>query len=43
MDLPIQSVDKTYIQDIYKGHDQGMFYGPAASRPKPEDNLEFPA
>lgn len=41
VDQPVASLDRSYIQNIYRGHDQGMFFGPAGARPRPDDNVRL--
>jgi phosphonate transport system ATP-binding protein len=43
MNSPVSSVTQEYIQDVYKDHDQGMFFGPDSSRIEPDTNLRFNA
>ncbi|MDP6785639.1 MAG: phosphonate ABC transporter ATP-binding protein [Rhodospirillales bacterium] len=43
MDRPTDEVDEGYIQDIYRGHDQGLFFGPGADQARPEEDLRFTA
>jgi hypothetical protein len=32
MDKPVKEVDGEYIHKIYKGHNQGLFFGPKANQ-----------
>ena len=41
--LLMAEVNETYIQDIYQGHDQGMFFGPAAGRVRSDESMRFTA
>ncbi len=41
LDRPVAALDKAYIQDIYQGHDQGMFFGPGAPLERPDDNVRL--
>ena len=43
MDRPTGEVDEGYIQDIYRGHDQGLFFGPGAGQARAEEDLRFTA
>ena len=43
MDRPTDQVGEGYIQDIYRGHDQGLFFGPTAKAARPEEDLRFTA
>ncbi len=43
MDRPVAEVNEAYIQDIYQGHDQGMFFGPAAGRVRSDESMRFTA
>ena len=43
MDKPTGAVDEGYIQDIYRGHDQGLFFGPTAEAAGAEEDLRFTA
>ena len=43
MDRPTGEVDEGYIQDIYRGHDQGLFFGPGAGQTHAEEDLRFTA
>ena len=41
MDRPTAEVDEAYIQNIYQGHDQGMFFGLVAGRVRFDENVRF--
>jgi phosphonate transport system ATP-binding protein len=43
MDRPTGEVDEGYIQGIYRGHDQGLFFGPGAIQARAEEDLRFTA
>jgi phosphonate transport system ATP-binding protein len=43
MNRPTGEVDEGYIQDIYRGHDQGLFFGPGAGQARAEEDLRFTA
>jgi len=41
MDEPIKNVTEKLIESIYGGHDQGIFFGPAAAKSPPDDNMKM--
>ena len=41
MDEPASNVDEKMIEFIYRGHDQGMFFGPAAAKSPTDDSLKM--
>ena len=41
VDRPVGEVDETYIQHIYRDHDQGLFFGSAIDQPRPEASFHF--
>ena len=43
MDEPTDRVTESYIQGVYQGHDQGMFFGPGAGEARPEEGAWFAA
>ena len=43
MDDPVDKVDERYIQRIYQGQDQGMFFGPGADAQPRDDGVRLTA
>jgi phosphonate transport system ATP-binding protein len=41
MDELIENVTVQLIETVYKGHDQGMFFGPAAAKPPSDDSMKM--
>ena len=41
MDKPVKDVDSEYIQKIYKGHNQGLFFGPKTNQNEFSDFLSY--
>ena len=41
LDEPIGRVDEAFIQGIYRGHNQGMFFGPATARSPDDDSVRL--
>jgi len=41
LDEPVGKVDQKKIEAIYRGHDQGLFFGPTADKSPSDDNLKL--
>ena len=41
MDKSVEDVDGEYIQNIYKGHNQGLFFGPNANQSGIDDIVSY--
>ncbi len=41
MDDAVGNVDEAYIQNIYRGHEQGMFFGPAVDHVRSDEDVRF--
>ena len=41
LDEPVENVDEKFIESIYRGHDQGMFFGPSAAKSPEDDSLKM--
>lgn len=41
LDKAVENIDEKFIESIYRGHDQGMFFGPAATKSPDDDSLKM--
>ena len=41
MDEAVENLDEAYIQNIYRGHEQGMFFGPTIDHAHPDEDIRF--